>query len=215
MSKVIKASSSATVADAVPFRLEEMAGPGHGAHPRRQAADLMTQAQCEAQRIRQQAHDEGRAAGLADAEQILDERIGRRVATLLPALSGAIDQICDARAQWLAHWEKSAIHVASAIAGRIVRRQLAREPEITLQLVREALELAAGTAEIQLHVHPDDIRALGDELTKVVAEVTRLGHVQIVGDPQISLGGCRVETRFGSIDQQLEAQLARIEQELN
>jgi flagellar biosynthesis/type III secretory pathway protein FliH len=36
----------------------------------------------------------------------------------------------------------------------------------------------------------------------------------VVADPQVSLGGCRVETRFGVIDQQFEAQLARIEQEL-
>jgi flagellar assembly protein FliH len=215
MSKVIKASTSPTVTEAVPFRLEEMAGPVHGAHPRPHAADLLAQAQCDAQRIRQQAHDEGRAAGLAAAEQRLDAKLDQRLSTVLPALRSAVDQIRDARAEWLAHWERSAIHVATAIAGRIVRRHLAHEPQITLQLVREALELATGSAEIQLHLHPDDIRALGDELTKLVAEVTRLGHVQIVGDPHTSLGGCRVETRFGSIDQQLEAQLARIEQELN
>jgi len=41
-----------------------------------------------------------------------------------------------------------------------------------------------------------------------------LGDTQIIPDAAISRGGCRVETRFGAIDQTFEAQLARIEEEL-
>ncbi len=41
-----------------------------------------------------------------------------------------------------------------------------------------------------------------------------LGETQIVADASVSPGGCRVETRFGSIDQTFEAQLARVEEEL-
>ena len=41
-----------------------------------------------------------------------------------------------------------------------------------------------------------------------------LTTAEIVADPAITLGGCRVETRFGIIDQQFEAQLKRIEEEL-
>jgi flagellar assembly protein FliH len=38
--------------------------------------------------------------------------------------------------------------------------------------------------------------------------------VRIVADESITAGGCRVDTEFGSLDQQLEAQLARITEEL-
>jgi flagellar biosynthesis/type III secretory pathway protein FliH len=37
----------------------------------------------------------------------------------------------------------------------------------------------------------------------------------LVSDATVTAGGCRVETRFGTIDQQFEAQLARVEEELN
>ena len=40
-----------------------------------------------------------------------------------------------------------------------------------------------------------------------------LGDAELVADPAITPGGCRVETRFGVIDQQFETQLARIEEE--
>ena len=37
---------------------------------------------------------------------------------------------------------------------------------------------------------------------------------ELAADENISPGGCRVETEHGSIDQQIEAQLARILEEL-
>ena len=40
-----------------------------------------------------------------------------------------------------------------------------------------------------------------------------LGETQIVADASVSPGGCRVETRFGTVDQTFEAQLARVEEE--
>ena len=37
---------------------------------------------------------------------------------------------------------------------------------------------------------------------------------EIIAEASVSPGGCRVETRFGTIDQTFEAQLARVEEEL-
>ena len=81
-------------------------------------------------------------------------------------------------------------------------------------LVREALELAAGSGSIQLRMHPDDLAVLGSQVELLTGELARLGTPEILADPTIEKGGCRVETRSGSIDQQFAAQIARIEQEL-
>ena len=48
----------------------------------------------------------------------------------------------------------------------------------------------------------------------LVQEMSGLAAADMVADEGVSRGGCRVETRFGAIDQQFEAQLARIEEEL-
>jgi flagellar biosynthesis/type III secretory pathway protein FliH len=63
-------------------------------------------------------------------------------------------------------------------------------------------------------MNPDDLAAFGKRVRHVAGELGRLGDVKIVADPEITKGGCRVDTRFGTIDQQFEAQLARIELEL-
>jgi flagellar assembly protein FliH len=161
-------------------------------------------------------NDVGRAPQSAprarlDADEL---QVSPQLLPVVPAVRAIVDGVLAAKAQWLAHWERCALSLATAIAQRVVRRELARTPEVTLALVKEALELAAGTTDVRLHMHPDDLAILGPEVEALTAELVRLGAAHVVADGNITRGGCRVETRYGTIDQQLETQLARIEQEL-
>jgi flagellar assembly protein FliH len=216
MSTIIKASGSIRPADALAFNFDDMtaSATGYLEQVRREAAQIIAKAQQEAIAISRHAEEAGRQAAMRAAERVLDEKVSQQMATLLPALRQAIDSISQAREDWLLHWEQVAVHVAAQIAARIVRRELSHDPQITLTLVREALELAAGSAEIRLRLHPNDYATLGQQIDQLTAQLTRAGDAKVIADPRITPGGCRVDTRFGTIDQQIEAQLARIEQEL-
>ena len=212
MSIVIKASGPVRTIDGAPFNYADVGDRAQAYldQVRKQAAEILIQAQEDAAQIRAEAQEQGRAAALEAARCVLEEKMSRQLTTLLPALRDAIDRIHGSRAEWLTHWERIGVHVAAAIAGRVIRREVSRTPEITLALVKEALELAAGNGAIQLRMHPDDLAALGDRVTTLAAELARLGTPEVVADSQITIGSCRVDTRFGVIDQQFEAQLALV-----
>ena len=182
---------------------------------RKEAAKIVQAAHGEAEQIRRQAEVAGRKAAEAAVERILDEKVARRMDTLLPALEQLVAQVNDAKGELLGHWQRSAVRVSTAIAARIIRRQLEREPQITLDLIEEALRLAAGTAEITLHINPTDHENLGPQVQRLAASLCQLAPSDVVADPTITVGGCRVETRFGEIDLQIESQLRRIEEELD
>jgi flagellar assembly protein FliH len=59
------------------------------------------------------------------------------------------------------------------------------------------------------------LAVLRDGATKLIAEMQKLAPAELVADATVSPGGCRVDTQFGCIDQQIEAQLARIRDELS
>lgn len=181
---------------------------------RGEAAKILQAAQKEGEVIKKKAEADGRASGMQQVEQMVQQRVAQQMGTLVPALREAITQIGHAKQAWLAHWEKSAVHVATAIAGRIVRHELAADPKITLKLVHETLELAAGSPQVRIHLHPNDHRSLGAEVQTMIKEFAGLGNAELIADPNITPGGCRVETQFGIIDQQIETQMARIEEEL-
>src|SRR4051812_13303785 len=181
---------------------------------RNEAAKIVQQAHQQAEQIRRQAEVAGRKAAEAAIERVLDERVGKRMETLLPALEHLIAEMNDTKAQLLTRWEQSALKVATAIAERLVRRELSREPQITLDLIADALRLASGMTDITLHISPTDYENLGTEITRLAETLGRLAPSAIVADAAIAPGGCVVKTTFGEIDQQIESQLRRIEEEL-
>jgi flagellar biosynthesis/type III secretory pathway protein FliH len=65
-----------------------------------------------------------------------------------------------------------------------------------------------------LRLNPQDHATLGQQVEAIAKQVASAGTLQIVPDASITPGGCRIDTEFGSLDQQLEAQLARITEEL-
>jgi flagellar assembly protein FliH len=181
---------------------------------RAEASKIIGQAHRQAEQIRREAEAAGREAAEAAIEKVLDEKVARRMDTLLPALEQLARQINDAKGTLQSHCERLALKVCTAIAERIIRRELAREPQITLELIAETLRLAAGAAEITVHLNPIDYQNLGSQVERLAKTLCQLAPSDIVADPEITAGGCRVETKFGAIDRQIEAQLRRIEEDL-
>jgi flagellar assembly protein FliH len=221
MATVIKSNSlheppSGKALRTIAFRFDDIADEANEYLDtvREEAAKIIQQAHQKAERIRQEATASGRQAAMDAAHQVLDEKVARQMDTLLPALETAIRGIEDARHEWLAHWERSVVSLAAAIASRVIRRELTAAPEIAIELIRDALSLAAGADELTLHLNPIDHANLGPQVERLAAATAQLAPTDIVADESVDLGGCRVVTSFGEVDQRIEAQLKRIVEEL-
>src|SRR5262245_49967785 len=179
-----------------------------------EAAQLLVEAKQQAALLKAKAASEGRQAAIAAVEASLRNRLEQQLQSGLAAIQQAAEKIGQSRQAWQQHWEHHVVHLAVGIANRVCRRELGRHPQITLDWIREALELAAGNAEITLRLNPQDHASLAGDVESITKSLEILGAVRIVSDAAITSGGCRVETKFGSLDQQLEAQLGRITEEL-
>jgi flagellar assembly protein FliH len=209
-------TASGKEAQPVEFNFADMRGRADDylATVRQEASKIVQQAHQQAEQIRRQAEIAGRTAAQAAVERVLDEKVARRMDTLLPALELLARQINDAKGELQAHWERGALNVCTAIAQRIIHREIAREPQIALDLIADALRLAAGATEVKLHINPLDYENLGSQVERLAATLCQIAPTDIVADAAISPGGCRVVTSFGEIDQQIESQLRRIEEDL-
>jgi flagellar assembly protein FliH len=216
MSTVIKSTASAHAVGRVAFNLEDISQQAESYldQVRVKAAQIVVEAQKQADTLRRKAEEEGQQAAMRAVERVLDEKVGKKLDSLLPALSQTIRDLADARQSWLSHWEKSVVRLACAIAEKITRRELSAHPEIPIELAREALEMAAGSPHIEIRLHPTDRQSLASQVERLVQEFAGTATAEVSADPAIEPGSCRVDTRHGTIDQQFSAQLARIEAEL-
>jgi flagellar assembly protein FliH len=175
-----------------------------------EAAEIVAKAQSESDAIRRQAAEEGCKAAM----QEFDKMVAAHVAPAIAAIQQTDAELQQSKQAWVSHWETGAVRLATAIAARVIRREVRLQPDITLALVQEALDLAAGSPNVRLHLNPEDYRVLGVQVRSLMDAMSSIGDAEAVPDATIGQGGCRVETRFGTIDQQIDSQLRRIEEEL-
>lgn len=207
---------SGPAVQAVAFSFGDMRGRANDylAMVREEAAKIVQQAHRDAEQIRRQAEMAGRKAAEKAVDRMLEDKVARRMDSLLPALEKTAAQLDDAKGELLRQWEQSAVRVAVAMAQRIIRRELAEEPQIAVEIIAETLRLATSASEITVHVNPSDYENLGKQITRLADTLCRVSPTDIVADPEISPGGCKVTTKYGEIDQQIESQLKRIEEDL-
>lgn len=192
----------------------------------RQVREHLVEAKAQAEALRQQAFAEGRAsgrqAGLAEAQQLIEtraaeiaaQRMAEQSKTTLPALKAAVTAMIVERDRWLAWWESAAVRLCVTIAEKIIRHELERKPEIATPMISEALQLAAGSPNIKVRLHPRDIEQLGKCSAELNDALSSLGEAALTPDQRITPGGCYIETTHGVIDARLETQLTRIAAEL-
>ncbi|MDA7951176.1 MAG: hypothetical protein MPJ24_06775 [Pirellulaceae bacterium] len=204
----------------VAFNFEDISAKANQylATVRKEADEILANARKEAEEICSQAAQQGRHQAVAQAEdkakKAASDQMKNQLKTLQPALQGVVQQLQNEKFNWFRKWQENAIHLAVEIAKRVIRKELTNDPGISYLLIKEALELAAGSQKIRVFLHPADYKALGDSVNELIVQLGIVVTAEIASDPTVTAGGCRIQTDFGEIDQQIESQLKRIEKEL-
>ena len=226
--RLIKASAARNVAGATAFNFDDL---------RRQCDELVESAHRQAQQIladatrgadelrtraRAEEMAEGQNQGLTAAHELIEDRAAEiavqktqaQLRTVLPAFQAAVRALELERDKWLLAWESAAIRLSAAIAGKVIRQEIAHQPQLSLSMVRNALQLATGQPHVRLHLNPLDLEQLHDCGKEAVSRLGAVGEATLLADESIARGGCLIETHHGTIDARIETQIERIVSEL-
>ena len=162
------------------------------------------QRECE-QRIRQ-AH----AAGLREGEAAGRSRASGELQPVVERLARAIDELANLRGRLRSEAEADLIKLALAIARRVLRRELAIDPEALHGLVLAALEKLQAQEICRVKVHPSHTAAV----TACLQKVATGSVVEVVPDSSREPGAIVFETARGNLDVSVESQLQEIERGL-
>jgi flagellar assembly protein FliH len=149
---------------------------------------------------RKEAFEQGRQAEARLRASAL-ERIADQI-------QKAIEEFCNARDGYLAQVEREVVHLALAIAERVLRREVQMDPLLLAGAVRVALGQLAETTEVRMKVPATEY----DLWSEVIALMPSLPlRPQLVAEDSLHAGECLLETALGSVDLGVKSQLAEIE----
>ena len=168
------------------------------AQVKRADRDSLTARQLE--ELYENARTQGFAAGQREALEAGQRELAARVMELdaiLRTLSRPLADLDDTV-------EQNFVTLAMTLARHIVRREIRTDPGQVLGAVREAMGiLPLAVRNVRLHLHPEDAALVRDTLCLTVGERTW----ELVEDPVVSRGGCRVSSDSSQIDATVEARL--------
>jgi|GEM_PF-4973002 len=142
---------------------------------------------------RQQGFDQGLQEGRDQAKQEIAEALMVQQNELHHAQQALRDQSI-----------AIALEIVKKIAGNVAPEQL------VMSLAQTAAKELAPEAVVTLRTHSDNVA----KLVQLISETNQTQFIEVVGDASLAIDSCVLETQLGSIEADLQTQLAAIKQHL-
>ncbi|EAT15805.1 hypothetical protein HTZ97_14675 [Desulfuromonas acetoxidans] len=156
--------------------------------------------------IRQEGYDEGKQAGLDEANAQLSKTT--------KALAEACRQLSGQRQKMLDGSREDMLRIVLAIAERVVLTELSVHREAINRTIQQAIQAAVSAEEFHIKINPADMDVVQGHKPLFIASLTGLTNIEFVADPSVTAGGCILESPVGRVDATIEAQMEEIVQTL-
>jgi len=158
--------------------------------------------------IRQEAYNEGFAAGERDGFHSTQMKVRQEAEAALQAKLQALEQVMTHLFEPIADQdiqiEKSLVELVKHVSREVIRRELTMDSTQIEKVLREALKLLPmGAANVRIFVNPQDFEQI-KQLREKHEESWRIQE-----DDVIQPGGCRIETEHSRIDATMETRIAQ------
>ena len=174
-----------------------VAGPVGG------SADLLAAAWAEADAVREQARQEGFAAGHAEGLAAARAEVSPSLAAFAQAVRAA-EVLGDELVESL---ESQAAELALRLAEQIVAAAIDVAPTRVVDVARGALRRLADRHRVTLVVNPADLELMGDAVEGLIHELGGIERLEVQADRRIDRGGAIVRTEAGEVDVTIAAQM--------
>jgi len=155
------------------------------------------------QRLLAEARTQGIQEGLQQAQQKAAEQ-AEELVRITEAIRGFQQQATD----YFGRVEVELIHLALAIAAKILHREAQVDRMLVAALAKVAVEKLQQGTRVTLHVHPDEAEAWKNYIK---VNLSGWVNIKVESDTKIEHQNCVIETELGETELGIEPQLKEVE----
>jgi flagellar assembly protein FliH len=153
-----------------------------------------------------EGYDEGYQKGRAEGRDRAYGEQKAHIAQFAKDLDAAAARVVAAVEQWYRVGEENLAKLSTAVAARVIGRELRVGPDVIVGIVRDAMKEVMHADSVRIRLHPFDLATIREHLPEIQAVAPSVRRVEIVEDQTIE-SGCRIESDAGVIDATIRAQL--------
>ncbi|MGZ7444405.1 FliH/SctL family protein [Paenibacillus sp. TH7-28] len=160
--------------------------------------------------VKSEGFSQGFEEGKVQAELALKAKIDE----MMQEAGAVLQQAYVEKERIIQEAEPFLVELSSAIAEKVIDKQLSVDPDFTLELIKKSLARKREQGILTLCVSPVHfafVQAAREELSLAIDSQAEL---QILPDPTVKDRGCVIRSAFGSVDARIDTQLTEIKKEL-
>ena len=167
----------------------------------------------ELERLLKEREQAGFERGRQEGEKALSELLVQQRSELQELLNGVITAMNQAIPQLVHEAEPLLIKLASEIAFKIVGEQTIHK-EMIESTIRQALNQVKETSELEIFLNKHDLDLLNKNNSPLISTNENGVRIRFVASPEVTSGGCIIQTKFGIIDARREIKVRMIKEAL-
>lgn len=151
--------------------------------------------------------------GRIDGEKALSEQLLKQRSETHELFQGLLNSLRQAVPQVVRDTESMVISLALEVAQKLVAN-MPVSASMVEAAVQDALGQVEGTAQVTVRLHPADLELLQNTQSSLLLSSEGSKDFRFLGSPEVTRGGCLVQTRFGMVDARRETKFDLLKRSL-
>lgn len=151
----------------------------------------------------QQAYELGKEEGHKDAFDKMSSDINRR----LQDLDHLLSTVGNLKTEMVAFNESHILRSILQMASKLARKEVETSPETLLSVLKESVALSQDEENVTVLIAQEQLEFIEGLQNQSGREFEFLKKIKIQASPDVTIGGCIVQTNYGEVDARLEQRI--------
>ena len=156
--------------------------------------------------------DEAYERGMLDGERKLSEQLVNQRSEILDLKNGVLNSLTQTLPNVINECQDSLVALALQVAEKLVAG-LPISVEMVEASIREALAQMEEATSYTVQINPADLQLL-DQYASPLRQSAQADGIELQSSPEITRGGCVVQSRFGVVDAQRATKMALLQKSM-
>lgn len=157
--------------------------------------------------IQESAYKEAYELGLAEGREGAFTKFSKEIEAKLSDTESLLTSLENAKKEIITFNEAHMVQLVFHVATKIARVEVERNDQAVVEILRSAITLAQDEEEITVRVSPEQHEFVEQLKKQSGRQFDFLKKVKFEPSPDVSIGGCIIETNYGEVDARLEQRI--------
>ncbi len=151
--------------------------------------------------------------GRIDGEKSVNEQLLKQRAETHELFQGLLTSLRQAVPQVIRDTENMLVSLTLEVAQKLIANMPVSAAMVEAA-VQDALGQVEGAAQVTVRLHPADLELLQNSQSPLLTSGDGANDFRFLGSPEVTRGGCLVQTRFGTVDARRETKFDLLKRNL-